>query len=1804
MRQITLLLSLLLVAYSNAWAQPNSPSGLDFSASDTVGCGPLVVTFYSAVPGAVSWNWDFGNGNTSVQQTPVEVFSTSGIYTVGLEVVYQDGSTGFFEKTNFIEVLLSPTIDISVNTLMSCVNSNSFQFTNNSLNATQYLWDFGDGSISTDINPDHHYNADGIYNLNFFATSIDGCMTNSVLPNLQVFPVVQSNIQVNGNSSACDSSTLFAFEAFPIGMNSYSWEFSDGAQLNGATIQHGFNSYGLFDVMLVTADGNGCLDSTSVLGVVEISNVSDDFTVSANNVCEMTDVFFYANAVGATSVSWDFGDGSSGTGFSPSHAYASIGQYDVTMTTNRLNGCGQTITKSNHLEVLSPPNMMFNLSDSVVCVNESVIFESISTNAQSVKWLFGDGAVSMLPQVTHHYDTPGVYTATLIYGSGGCFDTLSRLISVSQPEADFQNSSFSNCAPADVQFSSLSSAAVNWEWTFSNGVTSTMENPIVTFNYPGQFDAQLVVTDGNGCKDTMLVNNALEISSNTPPNFQSANFEGCAPLAISFYNYSVGLGFWNWNFGDGTTGSGPAPSHVYSSQGEYVVSLVTMDSLGCNTVIDTFAIITVNSLQIDSIDLQLDCSSLMVDFSVDCSDCLFGNWNFGDGNSSATSNILYEYTGAGPYDVTYTGVSDLGCVGSRLFTLDLESCFYQGGLNGLEAVASDETVAWVSDPDSGAVVAAYEYCNPVTINIENPVPNAVSWTWYYGDGEVGSGAQPNHAYDSIGLYSLMLEYYDGVTYDTLYYPNYINVIGHTNSILVNSNSSCNYMDLNLMSQDTMLMDYYWSIDNVLISQNFHSVDTMLLNNNQLHSITLTSLDSNNCSYSSSVGVISTGLDPQFIFDANLCVGDSLIIQHDLPNNYQLHWDFGTPGFGFFPRHVYTSEGIYDVSVVATDATGCELVFDLGEVEVSEARSDFTVTSAGNLCVGDTVYAVANNYTNDVYNWSFNNVSMIANGVNAYGVVQASGTYDISLETTINGCSSMTTQTAVYSVNQAQADFTFSQDVVCLPVEGQFTDLSVNPVSWNWNFGDGTTSHVQNPSHTYVSDSLAQITLSIVDDNGCAASVTKSNIEIFSIHMGVSAVSGCAPVEIEFLDYSHTAVKWEWSFGDGGTDSIQDPIHDYTVEGVYDVSLIVTSADGCVDTMIKPAMIAIDKVVADFQSSVSGGCAPQPAYFTDNSYNASSWHWDFGNGAVSTMQNPIQIYFVGGNYDVELIVESLTGCTDTVYSPSPMSIVGPAADFSIVDSIVCVGDSISFVNNSQNADNYTWLFGDGNSSGVVNPSVEYDSSGLYTISLIVSDTNGCQQITSQTHQISIEPLPDASFSLSDTIGCAPLLMSLSASSIGMSYDWQLNGVTIGSGASQNITLPVGAHTVSLLVESPYGCVDSIVVEDIEVYPVYSPQISGLDPICETQDSVVVNSSLAMGNWYIGGVSNVSNHFDVSILAPGDYTIRQEIQTYCGSSDSVVLHIDSLVTAAMPLSQVACENDSLICFGSATNIGFWTGVGVVNPYSGIVDPGSANHGENMLTYTIINGSCIFIDSTVLLVNNQPDAEFLIDNEVLCQGQEWSIDAPFNDSLTSYNWSFVSESDTLLSNAINPELILNPGIWSVGLEVIDEGCSSSYRLTDVVVHDTIAPHSPSIIRSTVLDNEAVLTEWEEPSYGREKISNFQIWRSIDSVNFSLIDNVGNMDLTYVDYHTKVDAQNYYYLIIPTNVCDVLPEKVNMSSSILLQKKEIENDYLQFNWTEYYQWKNGVDYYELQKQNINGEWETIQRLDSTVVTTTIERP
>ena len=256
-------------------------------------------------------------------------------------------------------------------------------------------------------------------------------------------------------------------------------------------------------------------------------------------------------------------------------------------------------------------------------------------------------------------------------------------------------------------------------------------------------------------------------------------------------------------------------------------------------------------------------------------------------------------------------------------------------------------------------------------------------------------------------------------------------------------------------------------------------------------------------------------------------------------------------------------------------------------------------------------------------------------------------------------------------SQLNADFSVANTKGCTPFTVQFKDISTgSPISWFWDFGDGQTSSLQNPTITYTKTGSFSVRL-IVKTATEQDYEEKDNYIIVSATPDVSFAvtagdSGCVNLQSSFQDNSDVhgvpVKSWLWDFGDGGTSALQNPSHTYTAENKYDVSLTIQTTQGCSASRTIPGLvIAGNKPDPSFSASPLDGCASTFRDFKNRSGKASAYLWDFGDNGISSEKNPKYHYRDTGLFTVKLLV-SENGCIDSAEIKDYIHVIGPVAKF--------------------------------------------------------------------------------------------------------------------------------------------------------------------------------------------------------------------------------------------------------------------------------------------------------------------------------------------------------------------------------------------------------------------------------------------------------------------------------------------------------------------------------------------------------------
>lgn len=511
---------------------------------------------------------------------------------------------------------------------------------------------------------------------------------------------------------------------------------------------------------------DGAVSQHYVVGSGEAPNEqpSAQFTSDMNKLNLTVDASESGDADGSiVSYSWDFGDGSTGTGVTASHVYQAAGDYVVTLEVSDDQGLTATEQASvTAIENLSPlPEFSFASSDLRLSVDGSESTDS-DGSIVSYEWDFGDGQFSSGVTATHEYASAGTYEVVLtVADDSGATAELAETVSVSEPPPNAEPSAEFSVDVTDLLVAVDASGSsdpdgeiVSYSWDFGDGQSSADAVATHTYQEPGQYEVTLTVVDDDGATNTAT----QEVSVVRP----AENVAPEAKLVLQVNQLTITADgttstdsdgevvLYEWDFGDGESATGPTTSHVYSSDGTYVVTLTVTDDDGATSQASEQVVASSPPINLDpeaGFSTSLNGLTVALDAaqSVDPDGSIVDYaWDLGDGRTASGSSLLHTYDAAGTYEVTLTVTDNGGLTSTATESVEVTGDVPEGqpptasfdmSPSGL-AVQFDASAS--SDPDGA--VAAYQ--------------------WDFGDGQTGDGVTVGHSYGESGEYEVILTVVD------------------------------------------------------------------------------------------------------------------------------------------------------------------------------------------------------------------------------------------------------------------------------------------------------------------------------------------------------------------------------------------------------------------------------------------------------------------------------------------------------------------------------------------------------------------------------------------------------------------------------------------------------------------------------------------------------------------------------------------------------------------------------------------------------------------------------------------------------------------------------------------------------------------------------------------------------------------------------------------------------------------------------------------------------------------------------------
>ena len=699
-------------------------------------------------------------------------------------------------------------------------------------------------------------------------------------------------------------------------------------------------------------------------------------------------------------------------------------------------------------------------------------------------------------------------------------------------------------------------------------------------------------------------------------------------------------------------------------------------------------------------------------------------------------------------------------------------------------------------------------------------------------------------------------------------------------------------------------------------------------------------------------------------------------------------------------------------------------------------ADFSISNPNGCSVPHTVFFTDQSIQADTWLWNFGDgsTSRSRNPIHTYTIA---GTYNVSLrvEDTVVGGSNTKILPMAVVVEVPVADFNGTSLFGCGPLTANFNNTSSTAASYLWNFGDGNTSTLQSPSHTYNSPGLYTVSLKITTANSCTNTRTRSNyIQVVgpNVNFGLSGIPPTNPPYTfnyrDLTNFSSPPISWLWNFGDGNTSTLQNPSHTYSIADTFDVSLTVSDLDGCSRTFTRPnfAITQLINTTVTQTSAISCNGNSDGAVTVSPTLGAAPYSYSWSNGATTAINSGLS----AGTYTVTV--------TDAVnnYATLSLQIFDPIPDdptFNYSNPSFCINETNptpTITGTTGGVFKSTAGLAIDSTSGEID--LASSTIGTYTVSYTTSGP--CPESSSVS--VTINPIPQVTLS-GPSGACVSSIVTLTASTNATGYNFDFldnSSASLGSGnisgtnSSIIISLPSSPGNYTYSVNVLDGTTSCSTTETITINVANPDDASfnfGATSYCNNESNPTPIISGTSGGSFSSSmglsINSTRGMVDLSNSTSGIYLIKYTTNGSCPDSSQVNFTIKSSSDSTVTLS--SCDSYT------------WPQNGVTYFNSGqFVDTIPSSLGCD---------SIVTLDLTINSVNSS----ITIDSNESCIGA-------FDGRLTAvaiggtapytYNWSNSAPSSIILG--------ITSATYTVSITDAN-GCSSSSSAAISVV-DTIKP------------------------------------------------------------------------------------------------------------------------------------------------------
>jgi PKD repeat protein len=823
-------------------------------------------------------------------------------------------------------------------------------------------------------------------------------------------------------------------------------------------------------------DGAACLTECTGGAASPIA----DFEADPTEVCEGDPVYFTdlsENNPNNWDWTFDGGDPEYSDEEEPEVYYYYAGAYDVTLEVSNSAGSDE-MTKEEYIIVY--PVAIPDFTYTIVNDNE-VHFTNNSQEATNYYWDFDDGDDSNEENPVHIFTEDGGYYVTLYASNDDCtdYEQVSHWVEiVTPPSAGLTMDHWEGCMPDTIHFHDASSSNVDsrlWIFEAGNPNSSTLKNPVVTYDTTGFFDVTLQVFNAL-YSDTVYYHDTIHIHTIPVANFlYTINGN-----TVQFNNTTFDGDTYFWNFGDDSTSVDTNTVHTYIEGGDYNVMLVATNECGKDTVIKQIQI-TTQAVANFTVDTTVGCATFVANFhSLSNTDSVLWVFEGGTPDSSYVINPVVNYSIAGKYDVIMYAANDLGN----------------------DTLIMQDYIEVLAQPTGSFVYDVSGY----TADFTQSTANIDTFRWEFGDGTYSTEINPSHTYAEDGDYTVKFIYSN--LCDTL---NDTKTVTIANPPVANftfsATEGCKPLTVQFTNMSSSNTDsYLWTFDGGNPATSTEENPVVTYENKGTYNVVLEVTNEVGGNTKTEVNLIHVIGPPVPAFTVT-----SEELSYDFTYTGEtatiVKWNFGdgASAIGQNVNHVYLQEGQYTLQLIAENNCGKDTLEQVIDIALRPTAA-FEFNKAEGCAPLQVEYTNMSSSSANSFLWHFEGGNPeYSVDKNPAVVYVMSGDFDVSLIAYGENGNDTLVQEDLISVDAGPVvDYSYDID----GAKVSFTELASDDASsFYWDFGDGNISEEVNPIHTYAATGNYKVTLYANNDCG-QQSISKN------IYVVVSAVSELPFTEVK------------------------------------------------------------------------------------------------------------------------------------------------------------------------------------------------------------------------------------------------------------------------------------------------------------------------------------------------------------------------------------------------------------------------------------------------------------------------------------------------------------------------------------------------------------------------------------------------------------------------------------------------------------------------------------------------------------------